>query len=69
MVNELIRRTVANLPLDVSIRIEQYKKDLQVKSYSVIAVKCSFAGYVLGLRDAGLITEQERKFLYIYVGL
>ena len=46
----------------------QYKKQT-INFQKQYAIREGIAGYVNGLRDAGFITEQERKMLYTYTTL
>ena len=64
----MTRETLEKLPPNVREHIELFRyiiKDAGTDKISEIA-KARLAGYVIGLRDAGLITERERIILFCY---
>ena len=60
----MTRKTLDKLPEKVLMHIEQLRKDYK-KNGDGVSKDASY-NYILGLCDAGLITEQERKILFIY---
>lgn len=56
------------LPKHARERIENYRFEYtHTDSVKLQAeIRSSMAGYVLGLRDSGLITEVERQILFVY---
>lgn len=60
---------ITKLPDNVMDRIEEYR--FQYGVYTNVRLQAEvrgrMAGYVLGLRDAGLITEFERRALFCYM--
>lgn len=59
---ELLNR----MPKEVVNRLEQGRKDYHNNALDQDKVRSGNAQYVLGLRDAGLITDRERMKLFIY---
>lgn len=62
MTKELIER----LPKNVVKEIEYLRDSYKSKYINKDETRCRLAGYVAGLRDAGLITERERQILFVY---
>ena len=63
----MTRETLEKLPQEVRNRIERFKKDSKNNiRYRELYVNKGI-GYVEGLRDAGLISENECKALKCYV--
>lgn len=60
----MTRKTLDKLPEKVLMHIERLRKDY--KKNGDEASRYASYNYILGLCDAGLITEQERKTLFIY---
>ena len=52
---EAVQSTIENLRTE-------YKNEVNEKA----TVRAELYGYTKGLRDAGLISERERKILYVY---
>lgn len=61
----MTREILDKLPTNVLNHIEELKKDYNFHKMD-FAPRIALREYVKGLRDAGLITEQERKVLFIY---
>lgn len=61
MTKEIIER----LPENVIREVEGLRKDYR-SGFNRGAVRARLAGYVKGLRDAGLLTERERQILFVY---
>ena len=62
MTRELLER----MPEVVVSKLNQCRKDYNNMALNKDSVRSRNAGYVLGLRDAGLITERERQILFVY---
>lgn len=62
MTRELLER----LPQIVVNKLNECNKDYNNMALDKASVRSRNAGYVLGLRDAGLITERERQILFTY---
>ena len=63
------REVIDGLPDLVRKQVEKYRFDYtHTESMHLQAeVRTRMAGYVLGLRDAGLITERGRQIVFIYM--
>ena len=61
MTRELIER----LPKNIIDEIDRLSTDYH-NGYKKDETRARLAGYCKGLRDAGLITEYERKVLFVY---
>lgn len=60
------RGLTAKLPASVAWKIEAMRKDYKNAALSKDETRAEIAGYVMGLRDAGLINERERQMLFVY---
>lgn len=66
----MTKQVLNKLPKEIRANIEHYKE-----SYNLFDEGSSYkheersrmAGYIHGLRDAGLITETERRILFCYM--
>lgn len=63
----MVREILEKQPANVRNALEELKKDYKNPTINKNETRKSIAGYVKGLRDAGLITERERRILFIYV--
>lgn len=54
------------MPEAVQTQLESIKKDYKNRALNRDKTRARLAGYVLGLRDAGLISERERQILFVY---
>ena len=62
----MVRETLTKIPENVKRQLDEYKRlynGLPDRREETIARS---AGYLLGLRDAGIITERERQILFVY---
>ena len=71
MTNRL-RDTIKTLPETVQHQIEEYRQEYRFRKeegnyHRQSEIGTRMAGYALGLRDAGLITERQRQYVYIYM--
>ena len=57
------RELIAKMPANVMSKIESLRASYKRDAYKA---GIRLAGYVDGLRDAGLITERERMMLFCY---
>ena len=64
---EKIEGTIYETTLRNKKEGRQYLEDAG-RSEDAARVRASIAGYVQSLRDCGVITESERKALYLYYG-
>lgn len=67
-----IKDLIKTLPETVQHQIEEYRQEYirygEEKNLTrQRAMGNRMAGYALGLRDAGLITERQRQYVYIYM--
>lgn len=70
-----IKDLIKTLPEAVQHQIEEYrqeytfhKEEYNNSRYNRMAeVRQRMAGYALGLRDAGLITERDRQYIFVYM--
>lgn len=60
------REVISKLPKNIANTLESLRMDYRNPVISKDAARARLAGYVLGLRDAGYITESERKILFVY---
>lgn len=65
------RQVVESLPEAIRAKVEDYrlarKQEIERDDFrGKEMVRAEWYGYTKALRDAGVITEQERKILYIY---
>lgn len=61
-------KVLRKIPENVRLHIEWMKKQYKEERYSEVIRKCA-ASYILALRDAGLISELERRLLFNYTTL
>lgn len=62
----MTREVLRKMPDNVKRAIEDLRKDYKNEALNKDCVRNRSAGYVQGLRDAGLITERERQILFVY---
>ena len=64
----MTRETINKLPENIREVIEDLRKEYKnaVEYNRQGAKRERLAGYVMGLRDAGLITERERQIIFVY---
>ena len=62
MTRELLNR----MPKQVVDAIEKYRMECRDGFHEKADVRARLSSYVMGLRDAGMITEYERKVLFVY---
>lgn len=70
----MTRETLEKLPQNVRTRVESFRnqyriakeRDISGAKANVTAARSASAGYMQGLKDAGLITDAERQILFIY---
>ena len=69
----MTRETIEKLPENVRREIEQIRADYNRRKQDKYYSTATFAeaagyrsGYLKALRDAGIITEQERKIIHVY---
>lgn len=63
------RQIINKLPENVLARVERYR-EFYARPFTTRIhdeIRNRMSGYVLGLRDAGLITERERQLLFVYM--
>ena len=60
------RELIQRLPDTVVKQIEVLGKKYKNSTVSLEEARSELYGYTNGLRDAGLITERDRKILFIY---
>lgn len=51
---------------EVRRRVERYREDYTNGTFGTI-VRAEMSAYAHGLKDAGAITEQERRTLFVYM--
>ncbi len=71
------KEVIERLPENVVRNIEDYRKRYTVlsnilvgsgrESQELASTRAAMSAYALGLRDAGVITEQERKVIFVYM--
>lgn len=62
----MTKQVLNKIPANVRAALEQLRKDYKNDALNTDESRSRSAGYVQGLRDAGLITERERQILFIY---
>lgn len=62
----MTKETIKRMPQKIINRIEQFRKDYKNAAISKEKTRARISGYIDGLMDAGAITEQERKVLFVY---
>ena len=62
----MVREVYNRMPDAVQKNLEGLRHDYKHGAYSKDETRTKAAWYVKGLRDAGLITEYERRVLFIY---
>ncbi len=60
------REVLEKMPKIVRWKIDDLRKDYKNEALNKYEVRAQIYGYTNGLRDAGLITESERKTLLVY---
>lgn len=70
----MTREAMNKLPQHIQAQIEAYRSQYKTakEDYlsgmrtNVEAARCASSAYMRGLKDAGLITEMERRALFLY---
>ncbi len=62
----MTREVIAKMPEHIVTKIEMFRKDYANAALSADTTRARIAGYVEGLRDAGMITDRERQVLFCY---
>lgn len=62
----MTRETLNKMPEVVRNRLERLRKDYNNPSLNYDTAREASAAYVMGLKDAGLVTERERQILFVY---
>lgn len=62
-----LQKILDSLPMLVRGQIETYRLRYAGLPHMREDTRSRMAGYVLGLRDAGLITERSRMQLFVYM--
>ncbi len=62
----MTEKTLEKLPENVRNEIERLRNYYNGVDTNKSVARTASASYVKGLRDAGMITENERKTLFIY---
>lgn len=65
----ITKNIIDKLPKHVLDTVEKYRFEYthHTDMHLQAETRTRMAGYVLGLRDAGLITEFERRALFVYM--
>lgn len=61
----MTKNVLERLPKAVYDQLDTIRKDYKNRALRD-ETRAKLAGYVLGLRDAGLISERERQILFVY---
>lgn len=61
----MVKQTVEALPENIRTAVEEFRRRYTDR-YSEND-RARMAGYVLGLRDAGFITEAQRRAIFVYM--
>ena len=63
----MTKETLEKMPIPVRQELERLRQSCKSdqKKFEIMRA----AGYVKGLRDAGLITERQRQILFIYTSV
>lgn len=62
----MTKETIAKLPTHIVYKLEEFRKDYKNTALQKDETRARAAGYVMGLRDAGIISERERQILFVY---
>lgn len=62
----MTRKVLEKLPEIARTNLEWLRKEYKSELGDKDVARAKAAWYVKGLKDAGLITERERQFLFIY---
>ena len=62
----MTREVIEKLPGGIRWQIEDMRKDYKNPAVNHEAARARLAGYVNGLRDAGMITDRERQIIFVY---
>ena len=62
----MVKETLNKVPESVKRQLDEYKRMYEGIPNRREETSARAAGYVLGLKDAGLITERERMALFVY---
>lgn len=64
-----VAEIINKLPNHVRAKVEAYRRDYNtiIDLHMQAEVRTRMSGYVLGLRDAGMLTEFERRVVFIYM--
>jgi hypothetical protein len=63
----MTKETLNKIPKEIQGQLNTYKKLYAGLPDKRVETRARMAGYVQGLRDAGLITERERQILFTYM--
>ncbi len=58
---------INKLPQDILKTVKGYKEQYNNPANKTCEVRARMAGYVQGLRDAGVISERERQVVFVYM--
>ena len=61
-----MRELIERLPEKIRFQLELYRKDYDNQMIPRNVTSAAVMGYAKGLRDAGLITENERGMICVY---
>lgn len=61
----MVKKTVEALPENIRNKVEEFRKQY-TRTHSD-SDRARMAGYVLGLRDTGFITERQRMAIFVYM--
>ena len=62
----MTKEVISRMPSKVMFVLDSLKADYKSPYMSKDETRARLAGYVLGLRDAGLISDRERQILFVY---
>ena len=60
------RETLEKISPEIRSDIEEFRNDYKNPVANKSLVRARLSGYTKALRSAGLITEQERRILFVY---
>lgn len=60
------REVLAKINTNIRFHIEELRKQYHREGANKDVARTASSQYVLGLRDAGMITERERQILFVY---
>lgn len=62
----MVKKTIEALPENIRYAVEEFRRRYTANRQSDND-RARMAGYVLGLRDAGFITERQRQAIFVYM--